>query len=410
MQEVLDRVSRGECKRLMLNMPPRHGKSEMVTVRYAVWRLERDPTLRVILGAYNATFVSKLGRKARRIAEKRLDLAHDRTAVDDWETAQGGGMRAVGVGGGITGQGGDLIIIDDPVKSREEAESEAYRNKCWDWYTDDLYTRLEPGGAVILIMTRWHEDDLAGRILASEKGSEWEVINLPALAEENDPLGRKEGEALCPERYDVAALEDIKATQGGYSFDALYQGHPTPREGAFFKVGKIEIVDAAPAGLRLVRAWDTAATEGDGDYTAGVKVGIGEDGYTYVVDVVRGQWSTDYRNATMRQTAELDGAGVFVRYAEDPGSAGKDQSRYLGQKVFNGFRFEAVRVSGDKVTRAEPFSSQVNAGNVRVVRGAWNRAFIEELRGFPLGKHDDQVDGASDAYTKLTRGTEMRMY
>lgn len=404
MQSVLERVSSGEIKRLMLNMPPRHGKSEMVSVRYAVWRLERNPTMRVILGAYNATYVSKLSRKARRIAETRLDIASDRKAVDDWETAQGGGMRAVGVGGGITGQGGDLIIIDDPVKSREEAESAAYRDKCWDWYTDDLYTRLEPGGAVVLIMTRWHEDDLAGRILASEKGSEWTVINLPAFAEENDPLGRLEGEALCPERYDVAALNDIKGTQGGYSFDALYQGHPTPKEGAFFKVGKLQIVDAAPAGLKMVRAWDTAATEGDGDWTAGVKMGVAEDGFVYVLDVKRGQWSTDYRNANMRQTAELDGAGVFIRYAEDPGSAGKDQSRYLGQKVFNGFRFEAVRVSGDKATRAEPLSSQVNAGNVRLVRGLWNKDFIEELRAFPNGKHDDQVDSAADAYSKITHG------
>ena len=160
----LDRVTRGDLKRLMLFVPPRHGKSEQTTIRYPTWRLERDPTLRVIVGAYNQILANKFSRKARRIAVQRLDLSAERVAVEDWETAQGGGFRVVGVGGGITGQGGDLIIIDDPVKNREEANSQAYRDRVWEWYTDDLYTRLEPGGAIILIMTRWHEDDLAGRI------------------------------------------------------------------------------------------------------------------------------------------------------------------------------------------------------------------------------------------------------
>ena len=155
-----ERVTRGECKRLMLFVPPRHGKSEMTTIRYPVYRLECEPSMRVILGAYNATLAQKFSRKARNVARTRLALNTERTAVEDWETTAGGGLRAVGVGGGVTGMGANLVIIDDPVKSREEAESATYRDRCWDWYRDDLYTRLEPDGAIVLIQTRWHEDDL----------------------------------------------------------------------------------------------------------------------------------------------------------------------------------------------------------------------------------------------------------
>ena len=402
MQERLDAVTRGECKRLMLFLPPRHGKSEMTTVRYPVWRLVQDPTLRVIVGAYNATLASKFSRKARRVGEQVLDLAKDRTAVDDWETSQGGGIRAVGVGGGVTGMGADLIIIDDPVKSREEANSEVYREKCWSWYTDDLYTRLEPNGAIILIMTRWHEDDLAGRILASEKGKDWEVIRLPAIAEADDPLGREEGQALCPQRFDVEALMDIKGTMDGYSFEALYQQNPTAKEGAFFKVHRFEYVDVAPVGLRQCRAWDMASTASGGDFTAGVKIGVDKEGVFYVLDVVRGQWSTDERNSIIRHTAEQDGVGCYVRVPQDPGAAGVDASMMF-VRLLSGFSVERVKPTGDKETRADPFSAQVNAGNVRIVRGAWNRAYTEELRAFPAGNKDDQVDASADAFGKLVR-------
>ncbi len=397
---MLEKVTKGEIKRLIVSMPPRHGKTETLTVRYPVFRLEQDSKTRAVIACYNQTLASKFGRKARRIAEQRFPLATDRTAVDDWETPQGGGVRSVGVGGGVTGQGFDLLIVDDPVKSREEAESVTFRDKVWEWFTDDLYTRCEPDASIIVIMTRWHEDDLVGRILASETAGDWTVINIPALAEEDDPLGRAVGEALCPERFNVAALNNIEKVLGGYSFNALYQGRPSAKEGAFFKVGMMEIVDAAPAGLRICRAWDVAALEADGDYTAGVKIGAGDDGFFYVIDVGRGQWSTDNRNRIMKQTAELDGRSVSVRVPQDAGAAGLDAAR-MYVRLLQGFAVETVRPTGDKATRAEPFSAQVNAGNVRLVRGEWNRAFIEELRAFPQGKHDDQVDAAADAFNKV---------
>jgi len=386
----------------MVFMPPRSLKSETVTIRYPVYRLARLTSLRVIIGAYNQTLASRFSRKARRIAEQCFDLATDRKAAYDWETPSGGGMRAVGVGAGITGVGGDLILIDDPVKNREEAESEVYREKVWQWYTDDLYTRLEPGGALVLVMTRWNEDDLAGRILKSEMAADWEVVSLPAIAEEDDALGRAPGTPLCKDRYDLKALEDIRRTQGEYSFQALYQQRPSAREGVFFKVGKLIIVDAAPAGLPTIRAWDEAATEGDGDYTAGVRMcGPDADGIFYVTDVVRGQWSTDARDALIQQTAQLDGRTVRIRGAQEPGSAGVDRAKAF-IRMLAGFTVTTERASGPKEVRADPYSAQVNAGNVRLVRGDWNRTYIEELRTFPLGKHDDQVDAASDAFNALT--------
>lgn len=401
-REYLDQVTRGEIKRLMLFVPPRHGKSEMTTIRYPVWRLEQEPTQRVILGAYNATLAAKFSRKARNIARQRLTLNTERRAVEDWETVQGGGMRAVGVGGGITGMGANLIVIDDPVKSREEANSEAYRNRVYDWYTDDLYTRLEPGGAIILIMTRWHEDDLAGRILASDDGPNWTVIKLPAEAEEDDPLGRPVGAALCPERYDEAALAEIKRVLLN-NYWALYQQRPQPVEGSFFKRPWFEIVEAVPFQAQRVRWWDQGATAGDGDYTAGVLVARA-GGLFYVEDVVRGQWSSGERDAVIRQTAELDaqryGATVHQWSGQEPGSGGKDQARAF-VRLLAGFLVSTEPESGDKVVRADPVRSQAEAGNVKLKRGAWNAAYLEEMTSFPTGKHDDQVDGTSGAFNKV---------
>lgn len=408
-REQLERVTSGEIKRLILTVPPRHGKTEQVTVRYPVWRLERDPTLRVIVGAYNQTLVNRFSRKSRRIAEQRLALSGDRAAVEEWETAEGGTFRAVGVGGGITGQGGDLIIIDDPVKSREEANSETYRQKVWDWFTDDLYTRLEPGASIILIMTRWHEDDLAGRILASEDGPNWTVVNLPAEAVDDDLLGREVGEALCPDRYDLEALERIKRILGN-SYYALYQGRPVPPEGAMFKRSWFHIVDTAPRQAQRIRAWDRAGTEGDGDYTVGLLMAKDNDGVFYVEDVVRGQFDDLECERLIKQTTLTDAArygDVITWLEQEPGSSGKAVAK-ITIRALAGHIVKAERSTGDKATRAQPYAAQCGAENVKLVKGAWNAAYLNELTSFPFGAHDDQVDTSSLAFTKLTLTPQKR--
>ena len=410
-RQYLDKVTRGEIDRLMIFEPPRHGKSEMVTVRYPVWRMERDQGMRVIVGAYSQTLANRFSRKSRRIARERFPLLEERAAAEEWETTAGGGFRAVGVGAGVTGMGGHLIVIDDPVKNREEANSEAYRERCWSWYTDDLYTRLEPGGSIILIMTRWHEDDLAGHILASEEAGDWTVVSLPALAEEDDPLGRALDEALCPERYDLGALARIRQTLGN-SFYALYQQRPQPPEGGMFKSSWFVIRDMAPAAVfftALVRYWDKAATEGGGAYSCGVLIGKQNTGVFWVLDVVRGQWSAGEREIMIRQMAELDQerwGRVKTWVEQEPGSGGKESAENTVRSLA-GFNVYADRISGKsggKVARAEPFAAQAEAGNVFVVRTPWTAPYLNELAGFPTGTYADQVDASSGAFNQVAAG------
>lgn len=403
--EHIDALERGEIDRLAIHLPPRHAKTETVTVRYGVYSMMSAPSDNVLITGYNERFARRLGRKARNIATGRVALDSGKHAVDEWSTAHGGVLMTRGVGSPPTGTGFRRIIIDDPIRRREDAESEVYREKVWDWYTDDLYTRLEPGGAIVLVMTPWHEDDIGVRAVASEPGR-WTVLKLPALAEETDVLGREVGQALWPLRYDEEALLRIRdvmsQNEGLRSWEALYQQNPTPREGAFFKVSKLEIVDALPAGLRKCRAWDKAATAGGGDFTAGVKMeGPDSEGRYYVSDVVRGQWSTDERNAIILQTSRLDGRETTIRGQQDPGSAGVDESRAF-IRMLAGYHVRVERASGAKETRADPYSAQVNAGNVRLIRADWNRPFVEEHRTFPGGKHDDMVDAVSDAFNQLT--------
>lgn len=407
LQETLDRVLAGEIEKLIIQEPPRHGKSETATVRFPVYALECSPAIRVIIGAYNTTLAAKFGRKARKVAESTgMPLAEDRAAADDWETTEGGGVRSVGVGSGITGQGGDLIVIDDPVKSREEAESPTYREAVWDWYTNDLYTRREPGARMIVIMTRWHEDDLVGRILASEDAPHWTVLTLPALAEPNDPLGRPEGAALCPDRYDEEALASIRLVMGEYAFGALYQQRPSPRTGNMFPRDTVEIIDAIPAGVaRRVRYWDKAGTKDGGKFSAGVRMAyvplgnvIGQ-GSIIVEDVVRGQWSSEGRNAVMQQTAKME-PGVRQKIEQEPGSGGKESAEF-SVKLLAGSAVDVDRVTGDKVTRADPLSSQWQAGNVKLLRGEWNKAFLDEMEKAPNGTFLDQMDAAAGAFNDL---------
>lgn len=399
--QELERVTKGDCKKLMLFLPPRHGKSEAVTIRYPVWRLENNPNLKVVVAAYNQTLANKFSRKSRRIAEELFSLSKERAAVEDWETNEGGGLRAIGVGSGITGQGGDLIIIDDPVKSREEAESVNYRERVYDWYTDDVFTRREPGCALILIQTRWHQDDLAGRILASEDGPNWTVISLPALSESNDPLGRNPGDALCPQRYTEKDLEEIKRVLGERSFSALYQQQPRPSEGGLFKPGWFKIIDHVPADLRMARFWDLAAsTKTTADYTAGAKVGVDNKGNIYILDMVHGRLEWPDSRKKIIETANQDGIiPVGVEAVAFQIAAVQDLKR---DPSFLRIPLKEVRPDRDKKSRALPWAAKAEGGQVFLLRGQWTEGFIDECLGFEAGAaHDDRVDAVSGAVHML---------
>lgn len=404
LQSELERVASGETKRLMVFMPPRHGKTALITVRFPVWWMERQPGLRVIVAAYNQTLANKFSRMSRKLAQMRLGLNETRRAVEEWETATGCWYRAVGVDGGVTGMGADVILVDDPVKNREEAQSFAYREKVWDWYTNDLYTRLEPGGALIVVMTRWHENDLAGRILSSEDGENWRVIRLPALAEDGDPVGRRIGEPLNEERYPVEELLKIKSVLGSWAFEALYQQCPMPAEGGLFKREWFsKFVEAVPAQVEArVRYWDKAATADDGDYTVGARMSR-TDGVYYIEDVTRGRWSPGERDKVIKQCAETDPPGTHIWLEQEPGSSGVDSVQALA-RILAGYSVHADRVTGSKTTRAEPLAAQAEAGNVVLVKNHWNAPFLDELLIFPNGAHDDQVDAASGAFAVLSKG------
>lgn len=408
----LREMTDGTTKRLMIFMPPRHSKSETVTVRYTAWRIIRDPNIKVILGSYNQRLANRFSRKIRRFVEEQTSLSKERKAADEWETLAGGGICAVGCGAGVTGYGADLIIIDDPVKNRQQAESKTYRENVYDWFNDDIYTRLEPNAAIILIQTRWHQDDLAGRLLKemAEGGEQWEVLSLPALAETydatgrpiEDPLLREEGEALCPDRFSSEALLNIKRRLGGNSFAALYQQNPVPREGGIFKREWFtRIVNEPPKNLLWFRAYDLAvSTKTSADYTASFRCALDEKtGDLYIADGFREriEFPDQRRYLIERIEQEKD-----TSHGIESALHGKALvQEVLRQRRFARRSIRSIKADKDKLTRALSWTDRAREGKVVLVRGNWINDFLDEVCHFPDSRHDDQVDAVSLAVTMI---------
>lgn len=418
--DVLQRVADGEIKRLMVFMPPRHGKSEEVSRLFPAYYLYRHPDRWVGLNSYAADLAYTFSRAAREhFVRTGGTIKDDAGQVKHWETGHGGGLWAAGVGGPITGKGFHLGIIDDPLKNAEEAASETIREKQKDWYDSTFYTREEPGGAQVIIQTRWHEDDLSGWLLSKESSEEperWHIVHYEAVKEGETPAypesctvepdPRKPGEPLCEQRYSLERLEQIAKRIGGYFWAALFQQRPRPKEGGFFKWDWFKYLDVAPAVGTRVRYWDTAGTEGGGDWTVGVLMCRTPEGEYVIEDVVRGQWSPNRKDTEIKAAADRDAAkygrtgGVTVWLEQEAGIGGSERSQST-IRMLAGYRVKAERITGSKEARAEPLASQAEAGNVKLVRGAWNRDFLNEMCDFPHGKHDDQVDAASGAFNKL---------
>jgi predicted phage terminase large subunit-like protein len=415
---ALQRVADGELKRLMVFMPPRHSKSETVSRLFPAYYLRRHPARFVGLASYGADLAYTLSRAARgffQLADGALDPSA--FGVKHWQTQSGGGMWATGVGGPATGKGASLAIVDDPVKDAEEAQSSATHRRHADWWQSTWSTRFEPDAAAVLLQTRWNEADLAGWLLEQERDGEepegWHVLNMPAIAEaprsdwpagvtlEPDP--RPEGAALCEPRYPLSRLRKVEARIGAYWFGALYQQRPTPRSGGMFGRA-VEILAAAPAPLgRLVIYIDKAgAAEGKGDYTAAALMAALGDGTYLILDVLRGQWPAAQRNAQIRERLTLWRAryGPCRVVIEQPPGLGKESTEAL-IKDLAGFAAFADPVRGDKVERAEPLAAQWQAGNVSLLAGPWVTPFLDELRAFPHGRNDDQVDASSGAFRHL---------
>jgi predicted phage terminase large subunit-like protein len=416
--EQLDLVSQGKIDRLMVLMPPGSAKSTYASLLFPAWWFTQHPASSVITTSHTTSLAEHFGRQVRELVREYVDclgygLHGGRQAAGHWQTTGRGDYFATGIRGPLTGRRADLVVIDDPVKSQAEADSPLLRERVWNWYRFDLTTRLKPRGRIVLVMTRWHEDDLAGRLLALNK-AEWHLLRLPALAEENDPLGRAPGAALWPEWEDQAALLRKRDTVGERAWSALFQQSPRPITGSLFNIDCIEILDAPPArgDGAVVRAWDlaaTAATRGnDPDWTAGVKLTRDNKGRFIVLDVVHIRGTPHDVEAAIEEAARIDGKQVTIGLPEDPGQAGKHQASYLTSRLA-GHRVASSRETGAKTTRAAPVASQIEAHNLAIIRADWNHAFLAELRDFPFGRKDDQVDALSRAFAMLTEaGTPAR--
>lgn len=399
----------------MLFAPPGSAKTTYVSRLLPPWVLQRKPTWNIIAASHTMPLALENSQYARgyiQSFENILGVTLRSTQMQRWHTDAGGNYLAAGVDAGISGFRADLSIIDDPVRSRADADSETYRENVWRWFHGDLARRSKPDCKIVLMHTRWHEDDLAGRLLATQP-ERWRVVSLPALAEENDPLGREPGDPLWGDDAGYGygnKLLDIRAEleQSGMSreWGSLYQQNPRPADGSIFKPDKIDIIDALPLGMTWARGWDLAATKDLGTskaaYTAGVRIGRAPNGRYIVADVRRARLDPEGVENLILQTAKVDGA-VRIGLPQDPGQAGKFQVAYLTNRLA-GHTVESTPESGDKATRAGPYASQVNVGNVSLLRGEWNAAYLEELRSFPSGSTADQVDASSRAFSMVYEG------
>jgi len=409
---------------LVLSAPPQHGKSYQVH-DFISWVAGREPDWATIFASYS----EDLGDKANTFLQRNMDtekylrvfpgtqLAHTRAGFApasrtgsflEW-VGKKGSFRNTTVEGQVTGQGLDLGLIDDPLKGRAEASSKKIRDRVWDWLTDDFFTRFSEYAGLLMIMTRWHVDDPAGRF--KTRFPQTRILRYPAIAEHDEDY-RMKGEPLFPEHKSREFLMQHKTamTKGGW--ESVYQQNPIIVGGDLFPVDKFEVRPQVPDPKEVkmtVRYWDKAGTEDGGAYTAGVRMHEMKDGNFVVSDVSRGQWSALERERRIKQCAEIDRAeyGFRVRtwVEQEPGSGGKESAERT-ISMLRGFTVRADKVTGSKEIRAEPYAAQVQAGNVSIVASSWNRPFLEEHEEFPSGKYKDQVDAAGGAFAKLTnKGT-----
>jgi predicted phage terminase large subunit-like protein len=437
----LRRVEAGESVYIAVTMPPRMGKTTTLSKWLPVWTLRLHPDWPIILTSHSPTLVTSWGRAIRRLFTTRPDLgikiAPDAGAASEWETTAGGSVVSRSLGADITGRGAKVLIIDDPHKGLAEAHSEVARNKVWDWYIGDAYTRLDRGGhMVIVVMTRWHEDDLIGRLLSVEHEGdpdEWEVISFPAIADEADVLGRKPGDPLLSPQAPnetreeaLTAWEKIKRAVGTYVWAALYLCRPAPSKGQIFDVswfrywttneanvtedGKVVYLNplaAAPEGEttgRWLDSWDMAfKAKEDSDYVVGSRW-LQRGANRYLIRQFRGRITFTQTVQKMRDWATREGTGahIYERLVEDKAN---------GTAVIDTLKEElsgiiAIDPTTSKIARARSVTPDVEAGNVLLPYpgdpgNEWVADYLAEFRSFPTGAHDDQVDSTVQALRRM---------
>lgn len=410
LEKFSDAVARGESPRLMLFMPPRHGKSELASKNFPAWHLGRHPHHEIIACSYAGSLAMGFSRKVRNIIRDPgyegvfpgTKLDPDNQSAENWLTTKGGGYVAAGVGGGITGKGAHILIIDDPVKNAEDAESETTRAGQKDWYSSTAYTRLAPGGGVLVIQTRWHDDDLSGWLLrqmqeGDEYADKWEVVEYPAEALEDEEY-RSKGDPLHPERYDAAALKRIRATVGERVWWALYQQRPVADEGAYFKKDWFRFYEVAPPRehMKVYAAWDLAVTKNErSDYTVGMVVGVDQHDNIYVLAMERGKWDAYEIVEKIIDTylfwrPELTG----IEASHIQAAIGPFLEKRIMERNVPGFAYEPLPPKNrDKESRARAIQARVQQGKVKFPLNAnLTQLAMHEMLRFPTGLHDDIVD------------------
>jgi predicted phage terminase large subunit-like protein len=397
--------------------PPQHGKTEQVK-DFIAWVAGKQPDLKTIFATYSDELGVDVNKGLQRImtSEPYVAIFGDRLGDDRSRWLRNsnvleyvnhrGSFRNTTVEGQITGQGLDLGINDDPVKGRAEASSKPVRDKIWHWFTDDFFTRFSDSAGLLMIMTRWHLDDLVGRFI--ERFPEAKILRYPAIAEE-DEKNRRKGEALFPEHKSLPFLMERRAMMTQAGWESEYQQNPITVGGGMFPTEKFNIVPTInPREIkRSVRYWDKAGTADGGAFTVGVLMHWMQDGRFVVGDVRRGRWSALDRERVIKSTAEMDKQAFprhFIWVEQEPGSSGRE-SADATIRMLAGWKVRADRVTGHKQDRAQPYAAQVQAGNVLLLAGEWNRALLDEHEMFPAGKFKDQVDAASGAFNKVTSGS-----
>jgi predicted phage terminase large subunit-like protein len=394
----LEAIASGHNDRLILTLPPGSAKSTYASVIFPPWYLASKPDACIIAASHTQELAERWGRRVRNLIAEHsavlgYSLAADSAAAGRWENTKGGEYFAAGVSGAVTGRRADLVLIDDPIRGREDADSKLQRDKQWDWWVADVVTRLKPGAVAVIITTRWHEDDLVGRLLLEEPGR-WRVLNIPMEAESaDDPLGRPIGARLWPEWFTAEMVEVAKRDPRVWS--ALYQGRPAPDEGAYFKREWIVDVDLIPAKDRLsiYGGSDYAVTSDGGDYTVHAVVGVDEYDDLYLLDLWRKQASPD---VWIDAWCDLVKKWKPIGWAEEQGQIRAGIGPFLRKQARERQAYchrEVFPTRGDKAIRAQSIRGRMATVGLRVRKDAlWRPDLVDELLRFPVGVHDDQVD------------------
>jgi len=439
LSDKLAEAAYGDDRRIVVSMPVRHGKSWLTSQWFPVWFLDRWPDRKIILVGHGADFARKWGRRVRNLIRRHADqlrvrLAPDMTAADAWETTAGGGMITAGIGGAINGEGADLLLVDDYCKNAKQAQSKAWRDSVQDFWDSTAETRMEPGASCVIVATRWHEDDLIGRLVEVDEDEElleldeldpaeltseeihraidrWEEVIFPAVAEENDPLGRAPGEPLWPERWPLWRLKRKRRAKGPWVWAALYQQRPSPSEGGFFRVEWLKYYQrsgdlvryrhASTGDARAIRLGSltkfvtvdlAASLKEAADYTVVATFGVAPDGTMFLLHVERAK--VEGPGMIPLVESQLDRWGASVAWIESAGF----QLHLIQTARRRGLPVRELKADSNKLARALPATAELEAGAVQFPAQAdWLDEFVSELLAFPGGAHDDQVDALAYA-------------